>query len=535
MPAAFPQPTPRRQLALRWAARLLACAAALAGPANASAAGNAACTNAQRIVFTQPVTVTAQERAQIAQLSPLRVLAVSAPPLSQYEEETGRYRGVAIDVLCAITQELGLDWRLDGAPTQTVTEKIAKVQNGQADLFLPLSATPERERLGHFTLALYTSYYVAIARKGRSIVIDRAADLARYRVGLVRGVALQPILEPLVPAAQLLLAQQSFAGGGLFDALRAGDIDVAVFSRDFFVEQRYNHELFDLEIVHTFKEYPRHYGFYLGPDAAHLQLATLLDRYLGAIDTSASLRAHQMGERQLIERYLHQRQQRLLLLISSAGAAVLALAAFIALRHYRQLTQRLEAGHRRIRQQQQALQAANHQLQQLSQTDALTGLANRRMLDQSLAREHARWRRTGSALSVALIDIDHFKQVNDRLGHTTGDAYLRAVAGVLARSLTRVTDLAARYGGEEFLCLLPDSDAHAARTVAERIMDGIAALQLPNPRAGADAGALTVSIGLVTLQSGSHGTADLLQQADVQLYAAKHAGRNRIQATTLRA
>ena len=134
-------------------------------------------------------------------------------------------------------------------------------------------------------------------------------------------------------------------------------------------------------------------------------------------------------------------------------------------------------------------------------------------------------------MSLLGIDVDHFKQVNDHYGHAVGDDYLRAVARTLKGGVARATDLVARYGGEEFACLLPDTDAESARTVAERIRAGIAALELPNAKAGIPC--LTVSIGLATLQGGEHSAPALVACADAQLYAAKQAGRNRVCAAAL--
>ena len=124
---------------------------------------------------------------------------------------------------------------------------------------MPTPPPSARSQRGHFTAPLYQSHYVAIARKGQMQEVASTADLARYRVGVVAGVALEPILQQSIP--QLQRFSESFSAGGLFDALRAGQIDIAVFSRDFFHEQRYHYELFDLEIIHALKEYPRNYGF----------------------------------------------------------------------------------------------------------------------------------------------------------------------------------------------------------------------------------------------------------------------------------
>ena len=213
------------------------------------------CPQPARVQLRQPVVVTAQEQAALQQLpQPLRVVAVGTPPLALYDQAHDRYSGLGIDALCFISAQLGLRFHIESAQHLKVLEKIALVQNGQADIFLPLSPTPERSQRGHFTAPLYQSHYVAIARKGQMQEVASTADLARYRVGVVAGVALEPILQQSIP--QLLRFSESFSAGGLFDALRDGQIDIAVFSRDFYQEQRYHYELFDLEIIHALKEYP---------------------------------------------------------------------------------------------------------------------------------------------------------------------------------------------------------------------------------------------------------------------------------------
>ena len=483
------------------------------------------CPQPARVQLRQPVVVTAQEQAALQQLpQPLRVVAVGTPPLALYDQAHDRYSGLGIDALCFISAQLGLRFHIESAQHLKVLEKIALVQNGQADIFLPLSPTPERSQRGHFTAPLYQSHYVAIARKGQMQEVASTADLARYRVGVVAGVALEPILQQSIP--QLLRFRESFSAGGLFDALRDGQIDIAVFSRDFYQEQRYHYELFDLEIIHALKEYPRSYGFYLGQSDAHRTLAQVMGRYVQALDTSASLQAHAQGEHQLIERYLAQRQQRSAWQAASIGAALLAIVALLALRYYSRLTRQLARSNQQIRTQQHALQAANAQLERVSQTDALTHLANRRRYDQVLAQEYARCQRSGSPLSLLMLDLDFFKAVNDHYGHATGDDYLRAVAQVLQQHAARASDLAARYGGEEFVCLLPDTPLAQAVQIAEAIRAAVAALGLAH--AQSPYGHLTASIGVATLGPQTSNAQALQAQADAQLYLAKTRGRNQV-------
>jgi len=165
------------------------------------------------------------------------------------------------------------------------------------------------------------------------------------------------------------------------------------------------------------------------------------------------------------------------------------------------------------------------ELQRLMCADALTGIANRRALDEALQREWRRAQRRDGALSLLMLDVDHFKLYNDRYGHVAGDACLREVAAVLARSAQRAGEFAARYGGEEFAVLLPDVDPAAALQLGQRICQAVATLGIAHADSPT-AGHVTVSLGVAGLRP--HMGADtLLQRADAALYAAKLAGRNR--------
>jgi diguanylate cyclase (GGDEF)-like protein len=159
--------------------------------------------------------------------------------------------------------------------------------------------------------------------------------------------------------------------------------------------------------------------------------------------------------------------------------------------------------------------------------DALTGLYNRRWLDERLARLVNRQQRSGAPLSLLMLDVDHFKRFNDTYGHATGDLVLSTVAGIVLRSV-RPTDLVARYGGEEMVVLLTDTPLEGAKTAAERIRSAIASTPLTLDD-GRTLPAVTVSIGAGELQTGMDGAA-LLGKADANLYRAKDAGRNRVEA-----
>jgi diguanylate cyclase (GGDEF)-like protein/PAS domain S-box-containing protein len=166
----------------------------------------------------------------------------------------------------------------------------------------------------------------------------------------------------------------------------------------------------------------------------------------------------------------------------------------------------------------------------LASLDGLTGLANRRHFDEKLRDEWARASRDGTALSLLLIDVDHFKGYNDQHGHQAGDECLGSVARIIAGQAQRPADLAARYGGEEFVLLLPGTEAAGCEQVGERIRQALHDLRLPNAM-NLPSKCVTISLGGATGWPNAENSADhtsLIAAADSALYAAKTLGRNRL-------
>ena len=224
----------------------------------------------------------------------------------------------------------------------------------------------------------------------------------------------------------------------------------------------------------------------------------------------------------------HFNAQLILLTVGATVSAVLLLLRQTLMQRRRNIwtaKQRSEL-ERQVAERTAELAAAKSRLEQLASEDPLTQLPNRRAFDEALGTAWPTCARAGQPLSLALLDIDHFKAYNDHYGHAAGDACLQLVANVLRRVVRRRTDLVARYGGEEFLLLMPQTDAAGAELFAERVRAAIEEAALPHA-ASPVAACLTVSIGVVTVQPDPVSLPEsLFFAADAALYAGKAEGRN---------
>jgi diguanylate cyclase (GGDEF)-like protein len=211
--------------------------------------------------------------------------------------------------------------------------------------------------------------------------------------------------------------------------------------------------------------------------------------------------------------------------LCAAAMTLLACGGVVLVRQIR-IREQLERDLRRVG---VSLKRHNASLQTLADSDALTGLANRRLFEDRLVSEYERARRTGAPFALIMADVDHFKQFNDQYGHPAGDECLRKVAGAIESGARRPADLAARYGGEEFAVILADTDLTGANAVADKIRAAVAALDLPH--AGNPGDRVTISMGLYVGHPALAERNDPLAWVDVAdrlLYEAKDAGRDRV-------
>ena len=183
--------------------------------------------------------------------------------------------------------------------------------------------------------------------------------------------------------------------------------------------------------------------------------------------------------------------------------------------------------HRQVAHFQAQLERANEVLRGQSLTDSLTGLGNRRRIEQDLVHVHERSVRSGRPYGLAMFDVDHFKLYNDHYGHLAGDEVLRQVAGAIERA-TRSGEVAYRFGGEEFLLIADGGEAEAA-AAAERVCQAVRAVDLPHPTRPTEPPVITISAGISAWDPDTRATMEeVLDRADHALFEAKSAGRNRV-------
>jgi diguanylate cyclase (GGDEF)-like protein len=193
---------------------------------------------------------------------------------------------------------------------------------------------------------------------------------------------------------------------------------------------------------------------------------------------------------------------------------------------------RVTSWHHQLREQRADLERLNHHLGVLALRDPLTGLGNRRALEDDLGRLEGRVSRYGQRYCMALFDVDHFKSYNDSYGHPAGDHILQTVASTL-EDHARAGDALYRYGGEEFLCVFPEQSLATGTLASQRMRAGVEGLAIPHT--GNPNGLLTISAGVSVLEPGSaRSPSEVLEDADEALYRAKQLGRNRVEHLAVR-
>lgn len=399
----------------------------------------------------------------------------------------GEHEGIAADLLRLIASRAGLQLRL--VETHDWDESLRASQEGRCQLLSFLNQSPDRDAWLLFTRPMFTDVNVLISREEHPFVVDLAA-LGRERLALPRGTSIEERVRRQFPDIQIVLTDSEAQALALVNQrqveLTMRSLTVAAYTIK-------KEGWFNLKIAGQVPGFDNQ--FRIGVRKDQPLLRDILDKALASL-TPAEVNG-------IINRHVSIRVEtptdyRLL----GQVVAVFALILFSNLFWIRRL--------RRV----------NRQLRHDSQTDVLTGLANRSALNQHFLSSLEQASRYKQPLAVLIFDLDHFKRINDQLGHLQGDTVLLAVAGLL-RGGVRASDFLGRWGGEEFLVICPQTDAEQARQLAQRICDDIRQQQLCSGMP------LTLSAGVAQLMPGE-GVDGLLQRADEALYQAKAEGRDRV-------
>ncbi|MBF0356080.1 MAG: transporter substrate-binding domain-containing protein [Alphaproteobacteria bacterium] len=447
------------------------------------------------------------DSAYLQKLGRLRFCA--HPDLLPLEAITldGAHTGVSSEFVKIIGQRLGIPLNL--VQTRNWDESISFIKNHQCDL-LPLAIKPPGSSESMVFTQSWLSSELVVATRHDQIYVSDIREIMQRKIGAVKGSAPLSLLKKTYPEINLI--EMNSASDGLKaveDGRLFGLIDtLPIVSRAMQAE--------------TVKGVKISGGIGLRAEYAvavrndDARLFDLVSRAVGSIDQDM---IQGIYKRWLAVAYVERADYSYLWKLL-AGIGVIG---FFILFHYMKVlrvTSDLRLAHSNLEVANRSLDEKNQALDKFARTDALTGLFNRRMINETLSEEQKRFERYDTAFSVILLDLDHFKEINDRHGHHAGDEALKRVAESL-REHTRATDIIGRWGGEEFVVICPSTTLDGALRLAELLRSELPKLSVQMPTT------LTSSFGVATIGPGESAE-ELIRRADKALYQAKDAGRNRV-------
>jgi polar amino acid transport system substrate-binding protein len=400
--------------------------------------------------------------------------------------EGGVHVGIAAEYMALMEKYLGIPIELVATTTWTQSMKLAKAR--QCDIFSLVMPTPERLEYMAFTKP-YLHFPLVLATRDREPFVANITLLTDKRLGVVRGYAFGELLRSKYPQLQIVDVDSVVDG---LDQVEHGEIygfigNLATVGYE--LQKSYP----ELKIAGKFDE-----TWELGVGVRNDE-PLLFSSFEKAV---ASITERQGQD--ILGRWISVKYEEAMDL-ASIWQALVFIGLLLVFLLYRQ----------------RMLQRHNRVLLELTRTDALTGVGSRHYLDQELMRLLDHYQRYGERFSIMVIDLDYFKEVNDRFGHPTGDRVLIEFVGQVRQHL-RKTDIFGRWGGEEFLIICPNTGLQQVEVLAERIRQAISAHTFE------ETGRQTVSIGLAVCEDDGITPARLVALADKALYAAKAAGRNRV-------
>ncbi len=440
---------------------------------------------------TEPVSLSIAEAAHLQEMKTLKLCVDPDYLPFEHIDSNGHYVGIGAGFMARFAESLGISFELQ--ITQHWQDSLRLAEIGGCDVVAMLNDSPERSRYLNFTDP-YLEGDVVILTRSDIGYLGGINALRGKTVAMPRGWRVTELLQQDYPDINLQLVDN------LADALQHVADGTAYATLETLRSALWQQQVSGLDNVKVSGQTPYSNSFRVG---IRKDDPLLLSAFNKAVNHMPIVMRNDLIERgfQLpVERGID--RQRLWQIL----AVLLVLVGFLL---WRQRTLQAFAA---------TLTEKNQELERLSERDHLTGACNRLKLDRELAREIERAQRYHRPLALILYDLDHFKRINDRFGHPFGDAVLCATV-TLAQRLVRQQDCLGRWGGEEFLILCPETNRLQALVLAEKIRAALAALRVHEPIT------ITASFGVAELAPGQT-LAQLIQQADKAMYAAKQEGRN---------
>jgi polar amino acid transport system substrate-binding protein len=445
-------------------------------------------------VDDRPLSLTPSETAYLRDKRVLRYCVHSSVMPIEHINQSGEHVGITADLIELLAERIGISMEL--VPTTDWAASLEAARARRCDLLPTAAPTPELRQYLAFTGPIL-SYPLVIATRASELFVEQPDDIGTRPVGVLRGgevaqqvSAAHPRLR-LVEQVSIQDALRQVEQGRLYGFIglipsigyeiqRAGTLGVKIGGR------------FDEEV-----------HFHLAVRNDEPSLLTIFEKAVASITPEEW---DDINHRWLSVRYEQARDLTLVWQILG-GVVILALLGLYRMYELRRFNRELTR--------------LNGELQQLYRTDQLTGVANRYRLEENIRQEIDRARRYDQTFCVIMLDIDHFKNINDTQGHTAGDGVLKALGGLLTAK-TRASDTVGRWGGEEFLLICPASEQEGAARLAESLREQIAATL------DSGAGSVSASFGVAQYHPGDTPDA-IVHRADQAMYAAKRKGRNRVE------
>ena len=441
------------------------------------------------------VSLTAEERAYIDRAAPVKMCV--DPDWVPFERinEQGLHEGIAADLVQLVAQRVGL--RIELLPLKSWDEMLEASKNKRCQIMSFLNRTPARDQWLIFTEPIFSDPNIIITREEHPYIGDLRGILTES-VALPRGTMVEERIRRDFPNLSVLLT------GNEPEAIAKvshREADMTIRSLIVAAYAIKKEGLFNLKIAGQIPEYTNQLR--IGVLKEETLLRDILDK---GVRTVTAQEREAISNKHVSINVQSRIDYALVFQVTGIAVLLLLIAVF---------------WNRKLAKYNLQLAQLNLALERLSVTDKLTGLFNRVKLDQVLSSEIDRVSRFPQPLSVLMLDIDHFKQVNDQHGHQIGDQVLEQIAGVIMRN-TRKIDTVGRWGGEEFLVICPNTDSVGAKKLAENLRIAIAQYEFPL------VGRKTASFGVSSFEVNDQAK-DIVARADSALYAAKNGGRNRVE------